>query len=210
MTSLFIDTSVEKITIAIVNDYTILSLVNKENNKTLSERIFLYIDECFKLANKKPNDIDRIYLVNGPGSFTGTRVGTTIAKVFAFALKIDIITLSSLEFIATSSSGDSNVLAFIDARRGFIYAGYYDKNLNVIIHDTHISINEIASIVDDNTTWIGYESIDDITNFEPKPDIIKIIKKHQFDKAVTVHNLVPNYLKKTEAEENFENANKNS
>ena len=83
----------------------------------------------------KKNQIDNIFIVNGPGSFTGTRIGVTVAKVMAWSLNIDIIPISSLEIMASYDSDKKYVCSFIDARRGFVFAGVYDKELNTYMED---------------------------------------------------------------------------
>lgn len=207
MISLFIDTSLAYTTVAIVEDSAILSAKVVINDNTLSDRVFNYINECFDDSHKNIHDIHKIFIVTGPGSFTGTRVGVTIAKVMGWSLNIPVIPLSSLEFLATTNSNYDYIVAYIDARREYVYAGIYDKDLNVIKKDQHILISDLMSEIpkDGKVCWIGYEQLSNITNITPECDIIKIITKHNLDSSSNIHKLVPNYLKKTEAEEKFDN-----
>jgi len=70
------------------------------------------------------DEITKIIVVNGPGSFTGIRIGVTIAKVYAWTLKIDITTITSLEAMALSSKSNTTYkVPMIDARRGYVFAG---------------------------------------------------------------------------------------
>lgn len=195
MRSLFIDTSSFNITVAIIEDNNILAKYYDRVLDDMASKIFPIIDELFSKVNFEIKDINKIYVVNGPGSFTGVRIGVTIAKVLASQLKIDIYPVSSLELMASGTNG--TCLALIDARRGFVYAGAYDSNLNLILEDKYISLNDI-----DTEKYTEVVSYDDIANaVKPNPDIIKIVNKYK-DKTMNPHMVNPNYLKKTEAEEN--------
>ena len=66
----------------------------EENDNHLSERILPLIDNTLKQANKKISDINNIIVVNGPGSFTGIRIGVTVAKMLAWCGNIKISTVS--------------------------------------------------------------------------------------------------------------------
>ena len=193
MTYLFIDTAANHLIISIVKNMEMIYYIEEENNKTLSSRIMPIIDKAFKEANTKPNDIDTIFVVTGPGSFTGIRVGVTIAKTMAWGLNKKIIPLSELELMATIHVDTDYIAPIIDARRGYVFGGVYDKELNNIIPDTHILLEDFKNQLPDNTTIVS----------SGKCDILKIISKHENSEGVNSHALKPNYLKKTEAEENL-------
>ena len=169
----------------------------EENITQSSSKIMPVLDEGFKKTNLKPNDIDKIFIVNGPGSFTGIRVGLTLAKVMSWALNIPLIPISELELLSTISNNNI-IVPIIDARRGYVYGGVYDNNLNNIIKDEHILKEELLKKV------TNYEIV---TN--GKPDIIKVIKKHENDSPVNPHEIKPNYLKLTEAEEKLNDKREN-
>lgn len=188
MKYLFIDTATSDLIISIIKDMEMIYCFNEEVKES-SSKIMAVIDEAFNKTNIKPTDIDKIFVVNGPGSFTGIRVGLTLAKVMAWSLNIPLIPLSKLELLATISNSNK-IMPMIDARRGYVYGGVYDNNLNVIYNDSHILKEDLLNKATD------YEIVT-----EGLVDIIKIIKKHENDKPVNPHTLKPNYLKLTEAEE---------
>lgn len=200
MISLFIDTSVFIPTISIIKDDKILFQYHEEIKNDMSSKIFPIIDRALTNINLQLNSIDKIFVVTGPGSFTGVRIGVTIAKTLGWALKRDIIALSSLEFIASTNTKKKYIIPMIDARRGNVFAGIYDNNLNCIKSDSLISIDNILKNIDENYEIISYDNIKG--SILPKSDIIKIINKHKNDECVNAHELKPNYLKLTEAEEN--------
>ncbi|MBQ9181945.1 MAG: tRNA (adenosine(37)-N6)-threonylcarbamoyltransferase complex dimerization subunit type 1 TsaB [Bacilli bacterium] len=199
MRSLFLDTSTSKSVVSIIEDNNVLAFIDFQNNKLLSENIFILIDKCFKQANINPNEIDKIFVVTGPGSFTGVRIGVTIAKTYAWTLNKEVISISSLECMASTCNCNS-IVSLIDARRGYVFAGVYDSNLNTIIKDQYVKLDSLKEMIDSNSVFVSLDEFDFAT-IKPNYDIVKIINKHQFDTSVKPHTLVPNYLKLTEAEE---------
>lgn len=193
MTYLFIDTCSNYLIISIIKNMEMIYYFNEKNDINLSSKIMPIIDESFRTTNLTINDIDKVFVVNGPGSFTGIRVGVTIAKVIGSSLNIPLIKLSELELMATTKTESNYNIPVIDARRGYVYTGMYDKDLNKCRDESHMLYTDIElpssyTIIDDNNV-----------NF----DLIKIIKKHELDEPINPHALIPNYLKKTEAEENL-------
>lgn len=201
MRMLLIDTSTSNITVSIVENQTILYNYSENIVLDMSSKILPIIDSGLKSLNLKLNDIDKIFIVNGPGSFTGIRVGVTVAKTIAWALKKEIIPLSSLELMATTNTDKKYLVPMIDARRGNVFAGIYDKELNFIKQDKLINLNELISNINKDYEFISYDNINIDGIVKPNIDVLKIINKHIHDEGVNPHNLNPNYLKLTEAEE---------
>ena len=189
MKYLFIDTCSNCLIIStIINNKIDYFFIDKNNNDTSSK-----VMKVLKEAVADINTVDKIFVVNGPGSFTGIRVGVTIAKTIGFCLNIPIIKLSELELLATTNTNTKYNVSLIDARRGYVYAGIYDKDLNCYLQDQHILLNDIK-YPDSYTIIDNYDNI----------DLIKMIKKHEFDDPINPHDLKPNYLKRTEAEEKLD------
>ena len=90
--------------------------------QNLTEVTLPKIVSMFEKAKLQAKDIDKIIVVNGPGSFTGIRIGLTIAKVYAWSLKIPITTIYSLEAMSISSEGKKVHVPIINARRGYVFA----------------------------------------------------------------------------------------
>lgn len=189
MKYLFIDTCSNCLIIStIINNKIDYFFIDKNNNDTSSK-----VMKVLKEAVADINTVDKIFVVNGPGSFTGIRVGVTIAKTIGFCLNIPIIKLSELELLATTNTDTKYNVSLIDARRGYVYAGIYDKDLNCYLQEQHILLNDIK-YPDSYTIIDNYDNI----------DLIKMIKKHEFDDPINPHDLKPNYLKRTEAEEKLD------
>ena len=204
MISLLIDTSTSNMTVSIIKNESVLCNYQEKILTDMSAKILPIIDNSLMKIGLKLNDIDKIFVVNGPGSFTGIRVGVTIGKTIAWALKKEIIPLSSLELIATTSTSKKYIVSMIDARRNNVFVGIYDKELNCIKEDKLISIDELKSLNSDYE-FVSYDDIkiDNLT--KPNINILKIVNKHINDKGINPHNLNPNYLKLTEAEESRKN-----
>lgn len=202
MKILLIDTSTSNILVSILDENKILYLYNEKIISNMSSKILPIIDNGLKEQNLKLNDINKIFVVNGPGSFTGIRVGVTVAKTIAWTLKKEIVPISSLELIATTNTDKKYVVPMIDARRGNVFAGIYDNNLNCIKEDKLVNLEEFVSNLNNDYEFVSYDKIDNEKVINPNIDVLKIIKKHINDESINAHNLNPNYLKLTEAEEN--------
>ena len=211
MKILYIDTSSSYLYSAILDDIKVLSEVKKEFGTSLSEESLPEIAKLFERANLKPKDIEKIIVVNGPGSFTGIRIGITIAKTYAWALNLDIITISALEAMSISCEEETNHVPVIDARRGYVFTGIYDKDSNVIFKPKHILIEELDKELEklDNYTIISNNELEHYNNtVKYDPNISKIVERVKDRESVNPHAVNPEYLKLTEAEESKLNDNR--
>lgn len=191
MKYLFIDSATTNLVVAIINDGKIVYIYNNNDNHDTSSKMMPVLAEAFDKAELKPQDIDKIFAVTGPGSFTGIRVGLTVAKTMAYTLNIPIVPISSLEVMASGNGGT----ALINARRGYVFAGTYDNDLNNVYPDSYVLMNDSLT-----KPYISYDSFD-FETIKPDIDVLKVVKKHENDKSVNPHTINPNYLKLTEAEE---------
>ena len=206
MITLFLDTSNIKLIVGIIKDNDCISLISQDNDKNLSSKVLPLIKSMLEDSNILIDDVKRIIIVNGPGSFTGVRVGVTIAKTFAWAKQIDIIPISSLRVMATTEVNTDYIVPLIDARRDCFYAAMYDKNGNSIIDDIYISRSELFKNIEEKTslddvTFVSYDEINDIDIVLPNININKINEYCSKMKPINPHSVNPNYLKKVEAEE---------
>lgn len=199
---LVIDTSSSHVTVSILNNNTIVHEFKKKIDNDIASKIMSIINMELTESNMDIKDIEKIFVVNGPGSFTGVRIGVTIAKTIAWALNIKVVPLSSLELMATTPFTKKFIVPLIDARRGNVYAGVYDKDLNTIVDNKLISISEILRFETLDYEFVSYDEIKGIETVKPNTDVLKIVSKHIDDEGIIAHELKPNYLKLTEAEEN--------
>ena len=203
MRVLYIDTSSDYLYSGIVVDDKLISEVKEKYEKDLSKEALPRIIELFDKADITPKDIDKIIVVNGPGSFTGIRIGITIAKTIAWALNINITPISGLTAMAISCNTNTYKMPLIDARRGYVYGAIYDKDNNKVIEDSHIELKELL----DKSKDLDIEVITNndlnlsIKKESYNPDILKIVKYYEKSDGINPHLVNPIYLKKTEAEE---------
>lgn len=205
MISLFLDSSDKKVIVALLNGVKLIDSIIEENDNHLSEKFLPMIERIIAKNQLQIDNIDAIYVINGPGSFTGVRVGVTTAKVMAWGLKKRIIPISELALLATTLTNKKYIVPYIDARRNAVYAGIYDKNLNSVMADAYISIDNLMKKIDhiEDVEFVSYYNNIEHT-IEPNIDIEKIVQKHYNDEGINPHQVVPNYLKRTEAEENYD------
>ena len=207
MISLFIDTALSYIRIALFKDDKLIDSINEKCEKNMSALFDSKVEELFKRNNLELTEVNKIYTVTGPGSFTGIRVGMTFSKVLAMALKEKITPISELQVLATTNTTKLKA-PMIDARRGYVYAGVYDQDLKTVIEDKHILLEDFLNINKD-VEYISYDSFEHISTIEPNIDFEKIILKNKDKKQIEHEVLTPNYLKLTEAEENLRKKKEN-
>ncbi len=178
---LFIDTHDELITIAVkYND----KLYVKTKMSEYSHSIFTMpmIKEIFEENNLDIKDLDKVIVVNGPGSFTGIRIGLTIAKTLAYTLNIKINTISSLLAYLISNNNNEKRMAVIEDNKGY-YVSAMDENNNIIVKEQYIENNNY-----------------DYQQVEHKLDLNKIIDYCNNLESENYHHIKANYIKKIEVE----------
>ena len=203
MRYLYIDTSSSYLNTALVDDNNLLASINEEFGQSLSEVVVPKIVSMFQENNIEPKDIDKIIVVNGPGSFTGIRIGITIAKVYAWSLNIPITTIDSLSAMALSSKENKIHIPMINARRGYVYGAIYDEDNRILLKPQHIKQ------VDLEKEYQKYPNREIISNDELEineqiksytPDFLKIVNFYKDKENINPHAVNPEYLKLTEAE----------
>jgi len=115
MKTLFIDTHSHNLSIAILDNKKICKIEKKETINH-SEVVIPAIQTVLKDANCNVEDINEIVVINGPGSFTGVRIGVTIAKTIAYSLNIPIKTITSLEAYGLSVTKDFDIITISDSK----------------------------------------------------------------------------------------------
>ena len=204
MKVLYVDTSSDYLYSGIVINDVLVSECQEKLGKDLSKEALPRIISVFKKANITPKDLDKIIVVTGPGSFTGIRIGVTIAKTIAWSLNIPIVPISGLTAMAISNKQDGYSMPLIDARRGFVYGALYDNNINSIVEDSHILLEELVKKCYDYRPITVITNNEIVTNYNVngyEPDILKIVTYFKNKEGLNPHMINPIYLKKREAEE---------
>jgi len=218
MLTLAIDTSTSILSIAILQNDTVLNYIEESTKNNQSEILMSRIESLLKKSQIKTKDLTRIVVTNGPGSYTGIRVGVAAAKSLSYAIGIPVYAVSSLEVLAKSIEPNEIIIPMIDARRKTVFAAAYSEILDEILPSGHYEIQDILGR--DYAKKLSFVGDGAITNKETILEIYPnalIYSESDFTlaKAITVarlandsnkveniHELTPNYLRKTEAELN--------
>lgn len=123
MNILVFDTCLDKMYVAIAQDDKVLSskIVTNQDNKYHSAFLISTIKGMLKENNLTPKDINAIGTNVGPGSFTGIRACTTVARIMAQQLDLPAAGISSLEILAKLNKTDKPTMAALDARKNSAY-----------------------------------------------------------------------------------------
>ncbi len=228
MKILAFDSSNQPLTVAVIENEEILTeqIINVKNNHSL--QLMPVIDEALKKAKVSIDEVDRIAVASGPGSYTGLRIAVTVAKSLAWSKDIDLVGISSLKVLAGNSLGDSNklIIPLFDARRENIYTGLYTRNeSNELIQleaDTHMAAKEWAKFIarkypDKEVELIGTDAKNFLDCFQeqlenkvqlvlatqslPRASVLALLARNE--QVVDTHRFIPTYLKLAEAEENW-------
>ena len=192
MISLFIDTHDKDINLVIYKNGMILDKNIKESERHHSDFIMPMLKELLDRNNLSVHDINEIYVVNGPGSFTGVRLGVTIAKTLAFTLNVPIKTITSLEMYAISEDTNEDKIVVIEDLKG-VFGAKFDKDNNIVDEYFYKSNDEYKSYLENQDKYV-------IVN-----NNIDFNKVYEFMKAkeeITPHKVNPIYIKMIEANKN--------
>lgn len=187
MNKLFISTYNEKIIIGLIKNHEIIQILNQETYKSHSEYIVPMIQQIITNNNITLQDLSEIIVVNGPGSFTGTRLGVTDAKMLSFTLNIPIKTITSIEAIAYSKEEPNKIIEITDSKGKYI--GIFENNIlqNEIVYLKNEDIEKYLNKYNYNI-YIN----DEINLYKLIPYLDKI-------KYTPVHEANPIYIKTIEA-----------
>ena len=207
MINLFIDTSMANVSISILKDNKILSIIQEEIPNEHSKYVTSYVKRVIDEASLDANDIDNILVVNGPGSFTGVRIGVTIAKTYGYLINKEIIPVSSLKALAISSSKsiNGNIMSVITANRSSYYVGIYDSEYNNIIDEEFVSRERLVELIEKYNPYIVSNDFNVVSVYKLNKvnlDVSKIVDYYKDMDKVNYHALIPNYLKLPQAMEN--------
>ena len=141
MLTLAIDSSQEICTIALGKDSQVLAEYHFYHKMNLLRRILPVIDMLLRDAGHKPADLDGIIASLGPGSFTGLRIGVTVAKSLAYTLGKPIVGVPTLEAIArgVAESATELICPMIFARAHEVYWALFDCSGEMRLEDCAVS-----------------------------------------------------------------------
>ncbi len=234
MKILAIDTSSKICGVTIVeNEKVLIKLIN-DDEKTHSVKLMPMIDKAFKDTNLSLDDISLLACCIGPGSFTGVRIGIATIKAFSDVKNIPVVGITSLESLAYNvkqiSKPTSLICSLIDAKNENVYCGLYNFSnnfnyANIFAENIDITISKISNIINEkqftDIIFVGdgskiykeklensfKNSIFATENYDVQ-NIISIaniaFNKYNNGEYGNSSSLSPIYLKKSQAEREFE------
>jgi tRNA threonylcarbamoyladenosine biosynthesis protein TsaB len=226
MITLGIDTSTFIGSAGIIQDDKPLAELSLNVEVTHSERLLSSIETVISSARLKIEDIDLFAYAKGPGSFTGLRIGLSTIKGLAFATGKKIVGVSSLLALAMNARyAKYTVCPMIDARKGEVYTAIYEfgpkDKVKVISKEDAFSPEEVISRIKKKTLIFGTGAriYADVIKRKLKDKVILAPLDFDFPSGISVATLglhmykkgkfddldsvIPNYLRKSEAELNY-------
>ena len=214
MLILGIDTSTKICTCSIFDSENgVIAETSLSVKKNHSNIVMPIIDNLFKISGLNINDIDKIAVAIGPGSFTGVRIALGIAKGLAMALNKPLVAINELDILEAIASGNENeIIPLIDARKERVYYKYqntyvddylinlisnFDKNKKyVFVGDGAINYtNILKDNLGDNAVILP------MYNAFPRASILCELALNK--EEANIYTLEPEYISKSRAEKNF-------
>jgi tRNA threonylcarbamoyladenosine biosynthesis protein TsaB len=129
-----IETSTKNCSVALAKEgKTILCKEIAEEGYSHAERLHVFIEEIIKDAGITFQDISAIAVSQGPGSYTGLRIGVSAAKGLCFALDIQLIAVDTLQVLASQAKvANGLIVPMLDARRMEVYSAIFTPNFENI------------------------------------------------------------------------------
>ena len=214
MLILGIDTSTKICTCSIFDSENgIIAETSLSVKKNHSNIVMPMIDNLFKISDLTINDIDKIAVAIGPGSFTGVRIALGIAKGLAMALNKPLIAVNELDILEAIASGNENeIIPLIDARKERVYYKYQNKYVDDYLINliSNFDKNKKYIFVGDGAT--NYKNIlkDNLGdnaivlpmyNAFPRASILCELALNK--EEANIYTLEPEYISKSRAEKNF-------
>ena len=161
-----IETSTEVCSVALARDGELIQLRENLAGQNHAMLLTVYIKELLEELHITANQLDAISVSGGPGSYTGLRIGVSVAKGICYGSQLPLITITSLEAMAhhvitnfsdIHSTKPERILfcPMIDARRMEVYSSLYDRNgqlirdiqADIIDHQSYIAYLKEGSVV---------------------------------------------------------------
>ncbi|MGM0843266.1 MAG: tRNA (adenosine(37)-N6)-threonylcarbamoyltransferase complex dimerization subunit type 1 TsaB [Bacillota bacterium] len=221
MTILSVDTSNYPLGVSLIEEDKVIGEYITYIKKNHSVRAMSAIEQLLKDCGIEAKDLTKVVVANGPGSYTGVRIGVTLAKTLAWSLGIPLIPVSSLATLASSGRYFTGyIVPLFDARRGQVYTGLYEFHGDQLIcveNDCNILLEEWVTKLKDfnkDILFVGNDvalhenmimevlgdqaKIAPFVSHNPRPSELAFIGSGL--KEASAHEVLPNYIRMAEAE----------
>lgn len=132
-----LETATAVCSVAVCRDGVPLTQVQAAEERAHASKLTTLIQECLSKSKVGFSDLDAVAVSNGPGSYTGLRIGISTAKGICYAIEKPLITVGTLEAMAAGWFAQHKkeilVCPMIDARRMEVYTGIFDSALENVM-----------------------------------------------------------------------------
>ena len=214
MLILGIDTSTKICTCSIFDSENgVIAETSLSVKKNHSNIVMPIIDNLFKISDLNINDIDKIAVAIGPGSFTGVRIALGIAKGLAMALNKPLIAVNELDILEAIADGNENeIIPLIDARKERVYYKYQNKYVDDYLINLISNFDKNKKYIFVGDGAINYKNIlkdslgDNAVilpmyNAFPRASILCELALNK--EEANIYTLEPEYISKSRAEKNI-------
>lgn len=192
MKTLLMDTSSANLLVYFLEDENIVYTCNKEGQNHHSDCLLDEIELGLKTLQWEVKDLNRIFIGDGPGAYTGLRVSMTIGKMFAWTLHIPLFTISSLDILFSGYYQDNGIHAImLKAKKEYSYTKIIEVTSGKIKILQEESFTSNESFMKKLSLFPKAHLITN-ENILPNP---LLIQKEQIKKVDHIHALEPNYLR---------------
>ena len=225
MKILAVDTATKSCSVAIIEAGSVCAELTTLKEQTHSKHLMELIHKGLGISGYSAADIDGLAVTIGPGSFTGLRIGVSTIKGLAHALDKPVVGISSLDVLAWQCADRAYLICpLLDARKGEVYSATYRYNHDTITPKSpeNASAPEAAvQKIKEPCVFIGSGAqlyrkkirtlLGDLAHFAPQSqNIIRAssvaflsMERFKTRGTVTATDLVPHYIRKSDAELNF-------
>jgi tRNA threonylcarbamoyladenosine biosynthesis protein TsaB len=196
---LLIDTATKKLSLSIFKDKEYIGSYIDENEFSHAKNITIEINKLLNQKDLQYTSLSSIIINEGPGSFTGLRVGSSVAKGLCFALDIPLISINGIEayanyFYKKFDGKYSDIFIMLDARRENYF--YAQSCLGKIVKKTKFaSITEIETEIKLSVNpWIYNSGKENSEELRSEYLIESAFEKWKKKDTVDISNFEPNYM----------------
>ena len=226
-----------------MRDGVVLAEPTFEHGLKHAAGILPMIDSLCREHGVGPKDLAELYVSIGPGSFTGLRIGVTLAKTMSLTTGVKIVAVPTVAVLAANAPADAtNVIIVLDAKRDQIFTAAFEKNVGSALADHDVQVRQGGPYMQREPAHLDSlsvmltrsprpvhllgEGIPYHEKFIPKDDAGVVVTSPDLWRAkagvvasigmamaargefADADRLVPLYIRKSEAEEKWEERNK--
>lgn len=187
-TILCIETSTDVCSVAVAQDNHVIFRNEDFNGPSHAVQCGLFVDEALSFAESHAIPLDAVAVSEGPGSYTGLRIGVSMAKGVAYGRNVPLVAIPTLQLLCVpvllyheEIPENSLLVPMIDARRMEVYSAIYDRSLK--------EIRQIQADIVDSNTYLEYLERGPVVFFGNGSNKCKDVISHP--NAIFIDNIHP-------------------